>query len=442
MSIIYQLLELFATFVEGAIAVAVPIELAGRKLEKKKNILYILVMTVIYTDLITLMNNWQTFSFVTIGIAILFSLVSIYFVTTKNILYKVCAVLLAWFFINATDYLISYSLIMLLGHSLNVAKCIPLILNPGPPRTVFILANKSIQIVLFSSFYKLYPKLKQLKQKSVWLLLVITSTSYIVISILTNLVITDSILTLQIAIIFSVFFIVISIIATIISIAISSKHQNKKREMDLMAISNSMMVKNYTELKYSQDTIRKQVHDFKNHLQTIYGMMSEESNAKEYVEGLIETSFNQAQLCHSGNDVIDSIINCKMNIAQSNGIDFKFKITLNSDLTISPIDICAILANQLDNSIEACLKIDDITNRFINVDIWQKEALVFFKVVNSTNSNPFNSSNKLFTTKKDKTLHGLGIKNILETTEKYNGSLKNECENNTFTSLAMISNNI
>lgn len=62
-------------------------------------------------------------------------------------------------------------------------------------------------------------------------------------SILTNLVLTDSLISLQTAVIFSLFFIILTIIISIISVVISSKYQNEKREKELIALTNTLMEK-------------------------------------------------------------------------------------------------------------------------------------------------------------------------------------------------------
>lgn len=437
----YQFLELFATFVEGAIALFVSTSLAGQKLRTSKNILYVLLISVIYTIVITLMNNWQIFSFATLTVAIIFTFTAIFFTTTGNVLYKSCATIMTWFFINAADYLISYSLIMIIGKSIDISEGISLILNPGTTRMIYILINKFLQIAVFLAFGKLYSKLKLLNNKSVILLFTVTTLAYVVMSLLTKLIVTDSLVTLQIAVIFSLFFIVITIIATIISIAINSKYQNEKREKELMALTNTLMEKNYTQLKHTQDRIRRQLHDFKNHIRTIDGMLSENSNAKEYIKELLESSYQQARNCHSGNEIIDSIINCKMNEADDKGVEFSHKIQLNTKLNISFVDICAILANQIDNALEAATKMSKNKERFVKVEIWQKESFVFFKVTNTVAKNPFDNSGKLKTTKENKdSMHGFGIKNIQETAAKYDGSLKNDYIDGNFISLVMVSN--
>lgn len=102
---IYQFFELFATFIEGVLAIFVSTSLAGRKLSIKQNILYGLSMSIIYTILITLLNKWQVFSFTTIAIAIAFTFVAIYFTTKGSFWYKACAAMLTWFFIHASDYI-------------------------------------------------------------------------------------------------------------------------------------------------------------------------------------------------------------------------------------------------------------------------------------------------------------------------------------------------
>ena len=123
---------------------------------------------------------------------------------------------------------------MLFGKSADVSIGIQLILNPGTNRLVYILVNKSLQIALFLAFSKFYIKLKLLNKKSIILLFSVTTLSYIVMSILTNLILTGSLLALQIAVIFSLFFILITISISSISITISTKYQNEKSEKELM----------------------------------------------------------------------------------------------------------------------------------------------------------------------------------------------------------------
>lgn len=441
MTLSYQFLELFATFIEGAIGLLVSINLAGRRYGKVKNFLSVLAASSVYTVIITLLNKWQTFSFFTLFVAILFTLIMTLLMTKAKLIYKFCATMLTWFSINFVDYIISYILIMILGRSINLSEGIPLILSSGRERTIYIIVNKLLQIIIFISLKKLYPKLLLLNKRSVAFILATTSFAYVFMSALTNLILTDSIVILQIAVIFSLLFIAISIITTIISVTINAKYLSEKSEKNFLTLANVMMEKNFREYRDTQNTIRKQVHDFKNHLRIIESMLPDDSKARGYLTDLLEASYKNAQNCNCGNEVIDSIINCKMNEALNKNIEFIHKIQLNTKMNISSVDICAILANQIDNALEACMKIEEDKPRHIKVEIWQKESFVFFKVTNTVKENPFKNSHELQTTKADKKIHGFGIKSIQDTAEKYNGYLKNCYMDECFVSLVMTSNN-
>lgn len=81
---------------------------------------------------------------------------------------------------------------------------------------------------------------------------------------------------------------------------------------------------------------------------------------------------------------------------------------------MEPVDICAILANQIDNAFEACQRIAEETERIVSVHIWcQTESIVFFQASNRVLNNPFESNPELKSAKQDHLRpHGLGIKSI------------------------------
>ena len=78
-----------------------------------------------------------------------------------------------------------------------------------------------------------------------------------------------------------------------------------------------------------------------------------------------------------------------------------------------------ILANLLDNSIEAASKVE--TNRFINFYVNQFNDFVVINIVNSMKDRPINKNNRFKTTKKNH--EGLGIENVRKTLEQYEGTM-------------------
>lgn len=72
--------------------------------------------------------------------------------------------MVAWFFSTAMDYLVSYSLLMIIGNSINLSKGIDLILSPGKTKVVYLISDKFIQLAIFMCLKKIYPGLKKIKE--------------------------------------------------------------------------------------------------------------------------------------------------------------------------------------------------------------------------------------------------------------------------------------
>lgn len=438
----YQFFELFTTFTEGLIVLSVSSSMCEKKHKNSTHNLLVLLFTVIYTALITYMNTLQTFSFATISVAVLYSFAVLFILSSGKFLIKAVSTMLIWFFMHALDYTVAYSIIMIVGKTIILSEGFELLMSHGWIRILFAVVARFLQITIFFVFRKLYPKLKILDNKNMFSLFIMSTISFVLMQGVTALTLTDSIKMMQIVVVFSFIFIILCLIAVIVAIYINSNHQKEKRESELMSLSNEMMERNFAELQNSQNTIHQQVHDFKNHIITINGMIDSDVSAKKYIEDLLAVSYAQAQYCHSNNDVINSIINCKVIDAKAQNIPFEHRVNLSDTLHLSSVDICAILANQIDNALEACDKIPDTDKRFVRVEIWQKEGFVFFKVINTTLANPFNSKHKLVSTKSNKGgLHGFGIKNISRAVSVYGGILKNDYKDGQFISIAMVPNN-
>ena len=144
-------------------------------------------------------------------------------------------------------------------------------------------------------------------------------------------------------------------------------------------------------------------------------------------------------MCSCGNDIIDAVINCSAAEAARSHIDFHYNVELSSSLSqISPIDLCAVLGNQVENALDACKKIPDSQRRFIQVSIRQNKGFVVIQVINSAYRNPFTADGRLVTNKEDPEFHGLGLKSIQDTVDKYNGYLTNSYEDHQFQSEALL----
>lgn len=114
--------------------------------------------------------------------------------------------------------------------------------------------------------------------------------------------------------------------------------------------------------------------------------------------------------------VVSAVINSKLSECKRKNISIETSISECTE-GFSEIDISILLANLLDNAIEACMKLNE--GRFLSFHMFLYMGYLRIVMKNSVDSS--NAGNIRFTTKPDRKNHGFGIKTITEISEKYNG---------------------
>ena len=99
---------------------------------------------------------------------------------------------------------------------------------------------------------------------------------------------------------------------------------------------------------------------------------------------------------------------------------------------IETMDICSIFGNALDNAIESVEKLADPQQRLIRVAVYTQNVFLIIRVENSCTAQLSVVDGEYRTTKRDKDMHGYGIKSIRYTAEKYGGSVSADCSDNWF----------
>ena len=284
--------------------------------------------------------------------------------------------------------------------------------------------------------------IRELSRRYCSLILIFGLLAYIVMSLLLGMVQTQSYVAMQSAILLVWVLLVICVVAVICIFVTVSHYQQAEQRNALLRSTNELMVSNYQKLNANQQATRRQVHDFQNHLQILQEFASTDNiqEMRKYLDTLMSAPREKLSLCNCGNDVIDAIINCKAVDARAKEIDFQFDVQVLPAFLFDPVDICAILSNQIDNAFEACQKIQDLGKRKVTVKIWlQNDNMVFFQVKNTVRENPFLSNTELQTTKENAgNIHGFGIQNIRDTCAKYSGELLNVYQDEEFCSTVFL----
>lgn len=203
----------------------------------------------------------------------------------------------------------------------------------------------------------------------------------------------------------------------------------------LISLENKMVSKmliqqnNYYErefelMKTSLDSIKTVRHDLMNHFSIIQilAQKKETEKIREYLSDFGEACKSGKKLVNTGNIIIDSILNFKLQEADRNNIKVQLELSIPSQLSVTSFDLLVILGNLLDNAINASCNIEE-RKRNINISIRFEKSMLIIKIKNQFNGEILYHGDKIITSNENKFHHGIGISNIRDTVEKYEGIL-------------------
>ncbi|MDD4629273.1 MAG: GHKL domain-containing protein [Eubacteriales bacterium] len=204
----------------------------------------------------------------------------------------------------------------------------------------------------------------------------------------------------------------------VITAALSEKMQS------LLAIEqNKYYDRQFKLMKDSLQSTRILRHDLKNHMFSIRSLIEKDDKeeAQDYITSIMEEIGSGKDYAASGNTIIDSIINFKFQEAEHNEIKVTVDLNIPEEMEIPSFDLTIILGNLLDNAIKAVLDIKE--DRFINIKMKYDKGRLLIQVDNAFCGDIIDENGKILTTKKDKSNHGIGLKNIKRAIQKYDGSM-------------------
>lgn len=204
----------------------------------------------------------------------------------------------------------------------------------------------------------------------------------------------------------------------------SQKKRATEKQLELELNHYSNMVEKNRDMRVFR-------HDFKNNLISVRALIGggQYNEAEKYIDELYGRLDATKNAFSTGNHLADAILAEKNSAAVSQKTEIDFDGIIPSD-GIDNIDLCTILANALDNALEASKPIE---NAIINVRAAVNSAVFMLTVSNPTLRPVEIKNNRVKTTKADGVNHGLGIGSIKNAAKKYNGEVNLKYEDGHFT---------
>ncbi len=219
----------------------------------------------------------------------------------------------------------------------------------------------------------------------------------------------------------------------ILMMNIITDKERRLAELKLMEENALKQLSLHAELEHAYGEQRKSTHEFRHHIDCLCGLLKngEYVHAKEYVGKLNDDFMKAVNMLNTGNPIVDSVLNQKIISARNKGIKVIPVFNDLSQLRIEKDDIVVILSNLLENAIEACerLKKEKKEIKLYIEDYAEGTTLVM--------KNPLEkeikiNNGKLITSKDDKLNHGIGMSNVKNIVEKYDGECMISTKDNIF----------
>lgn len=230
--------------------------------------------------------------------------------------------------------------------------------------------------------------------------------------------------------------------------------QKERTEKVILENQIIQMQSSMVEMEHLYDSIRSVKHDMKNHMTVLQNLLQKEclSNSGEdeeinhYFEGMYQSVEQLETKVHTGNAVSNAVISSKFSYAEKEIENIKLNASefiLTDAIRVRAYDIGIILNNGLDNAIEACMKMrkkQPGVEVYISIKSFWKKNMYFIEIENSFDDviQIDKESGYPVSTKEDKEVHGIGLRNIKNCAKKYAGDMDCIIEDKNFTLSVML----
>lgn len=228
--------------------------------------------------------------------------------------------------------------------------------------------------------------------------------------------------------------VIMAVIFSFTAINVLVKQFEDKTEEKLLDKQNELYRQQIEYMLQSDESMRIVRHDMKNHIIAVKNIIEKKEYEllDKYIDKISENICLGTEEVNTGNLEFDAVLNSKISTMKRFGIQFKKSIVIPDDVRISGYDMAVIAGNVLDNSIRAVQDLED-DRRWINFNVRYLKNTLYINVSNPYNKSiVFGENSMPVTTKADTNRHGIGLKSVAKTVEKYDGKMFLNTDNNRF----------
>ncbi|MBQ3600629.1 MAG: GHKL domain-containing protein [Lachnospiraceae bacterium] len=212
-------------------------------------------------------------------------------------------------------------------------------------------------------------------------------------------------------------------------------------EYELMDLQNTLNHTYYKRMEEVEEKHKQYAHNLKEYLQTISGLVTK-CKSEEIVDILKDMEVEVDSISdkiYTSNSILNTLLCEKELQAQKEEIGFHVMIEPELDLgKIKNGDIIVMVGNLIDNAIEAAALCKE--EKRIDLKFFESDGnFIVLDIENTYGNRIKRKEGSYLSTKKNPLYHGIGIKSVRETAEKYGGMLFQEQKEEVFVSILTLS---
>ena len=188
----------------------------------------------------------------------------------------------------------------------------------------------------------------------------------------------------------------------------------------------------YTKVNEIYEQARMMNHDIKHYLSVVLGLLEnkEYEEARQQIIDLVGNRMKLDMVQYVASSAINAVLNEKLVWARNANVNMELKVSgmIPSDMEM---DVAIILANLLDNAIEAVHEQED---KRVELDMYELKGMYYVTVRNTIHNSILQNNPAMDTTKDEKEKHGIGLNSVRYLVKRMDGSFQMREENGWFLS--------
>ncbi len=213
-----------------------------------------------------------------------------------------------------------------------------------------------------------------------------------------------------------------------------------KAQLKILDLHLAQQKNNQQNIEQADREIRTLSHDMRHYLAVILSLLEDNqiAQAKKELQRK-QKAIMDRQLFDTGYPVLNAMLTGKIHTAHQHNLQVQLFWNVTTPLQMNTTDLAVILANGLDNAIEAAQQMP-VGQGFLQITAETTGQYLKLTICNSTAKPPILKEGKLVTTKKDNHLHGFGLESIKILAQQYDGDMHIDYAGQFFTLTVLLKN--